>query len=247
MIHQRGACTTIAVHKVHHARRQVCLLKNLRQLHRRQRRCLGRLEHHGVAAGQRRRDLPGRHQQREVPRDHLARHAERCDLRATEGILQLVGPARVVEEVGRSERQVYIPRLLDRLAAVHRLQNRQLSGMLLQQAGDAVEILRTLRRRQLRPVLLVATPRRLHCRIDLRRAPLTELGQLLLGRRIARTEVALRRGELAVDEVAVPLLEPHMISRLERRLILPAWGSRRGRLGGLFLGRHGSAQRVVAK
>ena len=51
------------------------LADQLRQPQRRERRLLGGLEHHGVAAGERRAELPGRHQQREVPRDDLAHHA----------------------------------------------------------------------------------------------------------------------------------------------------------------------------
>ena len=42
------------------------------QLHHDQdaeRRLLGRLEHHAIAGGERRRELPGRHQDREVPRE----------------------------------------------------------------------------------------------------------------------------------------------------------------------------------
>ena len=54
------------------ARRQVGLLADLGEEQRGERGGLGRLEHHGVAAGQRRRDLPRQHQQREVPRDDLA-------------------------------------------------------------------------------------------------------------------------------------------------------------------------------
>ena len=59
------------------ARRQVGLLADLGEEQRGQRRGLGRLEHDGVAAGQRRGDLPRQHQQREVPRDDLAGDAER--------------------------------------------------------------------------------------------------------------------------------------------------------------------------
>ncbi len=62
---------------VDHARRQVGLGDDLGQHQRGQRRGLGRLEDDGVAAGQRGRDLPRRHQQREVPRDDLAGHADR--------------------------------------------------------------------------------------------------------------------------------------------------------------------------
>ena len=67
------------------ARRQVGLLADLGEQQRGQRRGLGRLEHDGVAAGQRRGDLPRQHQQREVPRDDLAGDAERrgCRSRST--------------------------------------------------------------------------------------------------------------------------------------------------------------------
>ena len=58
---------------VDHARRQVGLLADLGEQQRRQRRGLGRLEDDGVAGRERGRDLPGQHQEREVPRDDLAR------------------------------------------------------------------------------------------------------------------------------------------------------------------------------
>ena len=44
---------------------------------RRERRLLGGLEHDRAARGERRRELPGRHHQREVPRDDLADDADR--------------------------------------------------------------------------------------------------------------------------------------------------------------------------
>ena len=56
-------------------------------------RLLGRLEHDAVAGGQRRRQLPGRHQQREVPRDDLADDAER--------LVEVVGDG-VVVDLGRA-------------------------------------------------------------------------------------------------------------------------------------------------
>ena len=55
------------------AGRQVALGDDLGERERRQRRRLGGLEHDGVARRERRRDLPGRHQQREVPGDDLRR------------------------------------------------------------------------------------------------------------------------------------------------------------------------------
>ncbi len=60
------------------AGRQLALGDDLGQRESGQRRRLGGLEHDGVARRERRRDLPGGHQQREVPGDDLRRDAERA-------------------------------------------------------------------------------------------------------------------------------------------------------------------------
>ena len=49
-----------------------------------QRSLLGRLQNHGVAASQRGSELPGRHQQREIPRDDLPANADRLTQRVVE-------------------------------------------------------------------------------------------------------------------------------------------------------------------
>ena len=46
-------------------------------------------------------------------------HTQRTRHAVRKGVLELVGPARVVEEVRRGKRQVHVAGLLDRLAAVH--------------------------------------------------------------------------------------------------------------------------------
>ena len=58
--------------------RQLGLGDQLGQQEGRERRGLGGLQHDRVAAGERRGDLPGGHQQREVPGDDLPHHAERA-------------------------------------------------------------------------------------------------------------------------------------------------------------------------
>ena len=68
------------------------------------------------------RDLPRQHQQREVPRDHLGGDAERLRVRAEARVLELVGPAGVVEELRCRQRDVDIAGLLDRLAVVEGLE-----------------------------------------------------------------------------------------------------------------------------
>src|SRR3546814_1982368 len=64
------------------------LLADLGEEQRGQRRGLGRLEHDGVAGSQCRGDLPGQHQQREVPRDHLGGDTQAAG--AVAAVLQLV-------------------------------------------------------------------------------------------------------------------------------------------------------------
>ena len=111
--------------------------------------------------------------------------------RAGEGPGQLVGPARVVEEVRGGERDVDVARLRDRLAAVHRLDHRQLARLLLEQARDAVEVLAALGARQPRPAAK-RRARRAHRRVDVGLARLGELGELLLGGGVDRVEPAAR-------------------------------------------------------
>ena len=67
----------VAGDDVDHARRQADLAANLGEGERGDRRVAGGLEHDGVAHRQRGGDLPGHHQQGEVPGDDLADHAER--------------------------------------------------------------------------------------------------------------------------------------------------------------------------
>ena len=49
-----------------------------------ERRLLGRLQHHRVAGSQRRSQLPGLHQQREIPGNDLPDHAHRLEPRVAE-------------------------------------------------------------------------------------------------------------------------------------------------------------------
>ena len=101
----------------------------------------GGLQHHGVPRSERRRDLPGEHQQREVPGNDLGRDAQRLRVTIGKGVLELVCPSRVVPEVGRRERHVHVPRLLDGLAAIEGLQDGELAAAFLEDASDAVQVL----------------------------------------------------------------------------------------------------------
>ena len=178
--------------------RQLGLPDQLGQQQRRERRGLGRLQHHRVAAGERGRDLPRGHQQREVPGDDLAHHPERPRGHARDGVLQLVGPARVVEEVRRHQRQVDVARLADRLAAVDRLEHGQLARAVLHQAGQPEEVLRPRPARQVAPALLVGAPGGGDGVVDVRRAGLGHDGEVVAGGGLDRGELA------AVARLALP-------------------------------------------
>ena len=112
-----------AVDQVDHARRETGLDGELADAERGQRGLLGGLHDHGVAAGEGRAPLPGEHQEREVPGDDLADHADRLAKRVREeaaadrdGLpFDLVGPAGVVAE--RVDHAFHVAdRVVDRLA-----------------------------------------------------------------------------------------------------------------------------------
>ena len=120
------------------------LQRDLAERQRGQRRLARRLEDDGVAAGQRRRDLPRREQQREVPRHDRGDDADRLAQRVGEVVAldrnrlarHLVGPAgEVLEALGRG-RDLDVPRFADRLAVVQRLEPRDLVGALHQPLAE---------------------------------------------------------------------------------------------------------------
>ncbi len=76
------------------AGREVALRDDLGERQCRQRRRLGGLQHDRVARRERRGDLPGRHQQREVPRDDLRGDADRARRRARSRRARACRPSR---------------------------------------------------------------------------------------------------------------------------------------------------------
>ena len=131
VVDQRRAGLAVAGDHVQHALGQARLERQLAEAQRRERRLLGRLEHDRAAGRQRRRDLPRRHQQREVPGDDLPAHADRLLARVAVHVRlgdrqRLAGdlgrPAGEVAQVLGGERHVHAPGELDRLAVVERLE-----------------------------------------------------------------------------------------------------------------------------
>ena len=178
-------------------------------------------------AAERRRDLPRQHQQREVPGDDLPGDADRPRTPVRERVLELVGPARVVEEVRGRERQVDVARLLDRLAAIQRLEHGELARALLEDSRDPEQILRPLRARERGPAVLERLARGRDRAVNLLRRRLPDLGERLLARRRDRRVRLARLQPLPADEVAVALVDPDDLARLGRRRVVPPRGDER--------------------
>ena len=219
----------VAGDDVDDARRQLGLAEHVAEEQRGERRRLGRLQHDGVAGGERGRELPREHQQREVPRDDLPGDAERPRRAVRERVLELVGPAGVVEEVRGGERQVDVARLLDRLAAVQRLEHRELARALLR--GCARSGTGTSRARARAASTRCRTPRappRPRASTSSGPACATSRERLLVARRDRREALARARLDpLAADEQAVALLQRDDVARLGRRRVRPVGRHRR--------------------
>ena len=101
-----------------------------------------------------------------------------------EGVVELVRPARVVEEVGRGERHVDVARLLDRLAGVQRLDHRELARALLHDPRDAVQVLRALAPGRRDQTVSWARRAARHGAVDIGLRGVRDLRQRLLRRRV---------------------------------------------------------------
>ena len=142
VLNQQAAGIARSGHDVDHTRREFALLADLREAQCGQWRGLGWFEDHRVATSQSRGDLPGEHEEWEIPRDHLGADPQRLRFgRPGKRVLELVTPSGMVEEVLGDERDVHIAAFADGLSTVHRLEHRQLPRSLLNSPSDAVEVL----------------------------------------------------------------------------------------------------------
>ena len=116
---------------------------------------VARLEHHGVAGGERRGDLPHGHEQRVVPGGDLADHADRLAPDPRGVALQVLPRGLALEHPGRPGEE---PQLVDHrrdllargerldLAGVLGLERDELVGVRLDRVGDLEQGLLTLAR-----------------------------------------------------------------------------------------------------
>ncbi len=138
MLHQRFAGRAVAGDNVDDSWRQSNFRADFGEGQRGQRRELRRLEHDGVARGQRRRNLPGQHQQRKIPGNDLANDAARRV--SGKFLMQQLRPAGVVIEVADDQRNIDVAALANRLAVVHGLEHGEAAGVLLHGPRQRVEI-----------------------------------------------------------------------------------------------------------
>ena len=99
---------------------------------------------------------------------------------AEAGVVELVGPAGVVEEVRGREGDVDVARLADRLAVVERLEHGELAAALLDRPGDAEQVLAALAPGHRRPDVGVRAAGGAHRVVHVGRSGLGHLGQRLL-------------------------------------------------------------------
>jgi ParB family chromosome partitioning protein len=220
---------------VEHAVGQAGLGQELRQPHRRQRRQLGRLEHHRAARRDRGPDLAGPHRQREVPRRdeqagaHRLLHGEQPLGRGRRPRVAALDPHRLLAEPAEELGAVgdLGLGLGEALAHLHRHQQRQLARLL----GHGLERA---------PQDLAAFPRRRRGPAGLRGGSGVEGGARLVGACVGdvgeplpRRRVLDREGLAAGRLAPLAADEQPARQRVEDRS-LPRVGRRRGavRAGG---------------
>ena len=203
MLDERRARIAVARDDVEHTRRQARLLGDLGEEQRRERGEFGGLQHHRIAEGQRRRHLPGEHQERKVPGNDLTDDAHR--LIVGELALLQLRPAGMVIEMARRQRHVEITRLTDRLAIVEAFDDSEETGMALDETGQRIKMTRAAMAAEPGPAGL-RLARRLHRRVDIARRSFRQLRQHFAGRGLQRVEMTFAIDPLAGDEVAETLV-----------------------------------------
>ena len=206
---QRAADIAIALHDIEEPVRQAGLGVDFSQRKRRERRVLGRLEHHGVAHGECGGRLPARALDRVVPGADADADAESLPARVGKGaaeidVIAVIACDRAAEEFKRIGRRCRVgdQRFLNGLAGVERLQACELGIAGAQDVGGAAKNAPALDRLQPRPDGL-RFPRRLDGKLDDVLGGGMQHGDGLAGRRIDDRN---DRAALVVDEAAVDVV-----------------------------------------
>jgi hypothetical protein len=198
MLDDRLPRRAVAGDDVDDALRQPGLAADVGEQQRGERGVFGGLQDHGVPGGERGGDLPRQHQEGEVPRDDLAADAEGG--MGGEFLGQKLRQARVVVEMPLGEGDVDVARFADRLAVVEGFEDGEEAGMLLEKAGQRVEVARAGVAGELRPFREGAAGGG-HGGVDIVGGALRDLGKGVAGRGVFRGEGLPRAREAAVDEM----------------------------------------------
>ncbi|CAH0263676.1 hypothetical protein SRABI76_03553 [Microbacterium oxydans] len=208
---RRSGLDAESVDDVHDAGRQQ-VADDVEQEQQGCRGLLGRLDDDAVACGERGRELPHGHEDREVPRDDLTDHAERLMEVVRDGVLIELADAALlrpqhageVAEVVDRERDVGGERLAHRLAVLPGLGDGDLLEVLLDAVGDPVEDDGALRRARLAPAR-EGLPRDLDRPIDVFARATADFRERLAvdGADVLEVLALDRIDELAADVVAV--------------------------------------------
>ena len=203
--------TATARHQVEHACWNASLVGQLGHAQGAEGGFLGRLDHDRATGGQRRRNLPSQHQQREVPRQHQADHADGFAhdhghgsvAGRGSGVVDLVDQLGVPADGVNRFRHVDGLALADRLAAVQRFQHRQLVGVVFQQLGELLQHVLAVVRLHLRPgARFEHALGRSHSDVDVVDVASRDFGQLFACGRVGGDKRTTGDGiaELTVDE-----------------------------------------------
>ncbi len=145
-----AADLAVAGDDVHDTGREANTLEQFGEVHDRHRGGVPGLDHDRVSGADDLGDLPRRHEQGEVPRDHGADDTPGHAVR--EAVLEDARERRVVAEVARSERNIGQPRFAEGLAVVHGLEHFEVAAVAQDGAFDGVEVARPFAARELAPL-----------------------------------------------------------------------------------------------
>ena len=130
----------VAGNDIHDAGGQARILANLRERQRSERSEFRGFQHHRVTRSQSRRNLPGQHEQRKIPRNDLTHDTAS---RVTRKFLrQYLRPTRVMIKMPRDQWDIDIAALANRFAVVHRLQHREPPRVFLHLPRQRIQITR---------------------------------------------------------------------------------------------------------
>src|SRR5580704_17615265 len=201
MLDQSLAGGTIAGHDVHYARGQYDFMADFRKCKRSQRGEFGRLQDDGISGSQSGRDLPRQHEQRKVPRNDLSYNtASRV---VWKFLPQKLGPAGVMIEMPRHQRNVEVTALANRFSVVHGFENGQAARVLLYLSRKGVEVTSPGVRSERLPTGKGGAGG-FDRSVNVRGRSFCNTGKLFSGRRVSGVEVfpGRGRGPCAIDEVA---------------------------------------------